>query len=285
MSQQLQNARLSHFALRVADVDRMAAFYADLWGLSLADEDGDHLFFRSATPEHHALALYSGPSRGFHHVAFEVPRRAELRRIADAAAEAGAVVLYGPGPSPDEPGIRELVRFLDPDGNVVEVCHGVDKVRDSYRGPFVTPRGLNHVVLTVRDLKVSEAFYLRVLGFRVSDWIKEFMTFMRCNANHHSLALKVGDPGMDHAAFTTRGWDEISKGVFHLGEHGVPRLRGPGRHGPGNNLFAYFADPEGNVVEYTAQVVQVNEATWQPKEWSQPSDQWPIITPTPKSTA
>lgn len=105
------------------------------------------------------------------------------------------------------------------------------------------------------------------------------MTFLRCNPNHHSLAfVKSEHANMHHAAFEVRGWADLARGVYQLGEWGVPRVWGPGRHGPCNNIFAYFQDPEGNIMEYTCEVQQIaDEANWKPTVW-QPSprtaDQW-----------
>jgi catechol-2,3-dioxygenase len=260
--------RVSHVAVEVADLSRMAEFYSDLWGLAPTEEDRGSLFLRAESPDHHVVSLYEGTSGRLHHVAFEASSRDQLSRAADAIVEHGGSILYGPGPSPDEPGVQELVRFGDPDDNVIEIIYGMEQVPDKYANRYVKPQDLNHAVINVSDVDRAERFYTDVLGFRVSDWIKHFMTFMRCNPNHHSLAVKVGDPGLDHAAFTTTGWEELSRGVFYLGEHGVPRVWGPGRHGPGNNLFSYFRDPEGNIVEYTAEVIQVDDESWQARLWT-----------------
>jgi len=56
---------------------------------------------------------------------------------------------------------------------------------------------LGHVVLRVKDLQRSVAFYTGVLGFRVSDvypqtMMKGGMVFLRCNTDHHCLALVGG---------------------------------------------------------------------------------------------
>jgi catechol 2,3-dioxygenase len=65
---------------------------------------------------------------------------------------------------------------------------------------------------------------------------------------------------------------------------GFPIQWGPGRHGPGNNLFNYFIDPFGVVIEYTAEVEQVDER-YQPRgpeDWKWPPgrvDQWGISAP------
>jgi catechol-2,3-dioxygenase len=259
--------RVSHVAVEVGDLSYMEEFYGDLWGLAVTEEDRGSVFLRAQSPDHHVVGLYEGTPGRLHHVAFEAASGDELQRVAEAVTSAGGSLIHGPGPSPDEPGVGNLVRFADPDGNVIEVFVGMEQVRDPYGERAVKPQDLNHVVINVTDMKRSQRFYTEMLGFRVSDWITDFMTFLRCNPNHHSLALKIGDPGLDHAAFTTQGWNELARGVFYLGEHGVARVWGPGRHGPGNNLFSYFRDPEGNIVEYTAEVMQVDDASWQPREW------------------
>ena len=53
---------------------------------------------------------------------------------------------------------------------------------------------LGHIVLQVSDLERSTAFYTQVLGFKVSDVYPEEMmpggmVFLRCNTDHHCLAL------------------------------------------------------------------------------------------------
>ena len=40
---------------------------------------------------------------------------------------------------------------------------------------------------------------------------------------------------------------------------GHDTIWGPGRHGPGGNVFCYFIDPAGNVIEYTAELIELTE--------------------------
>jgi catechol 2,3-dioxygenase len=56
---------------------------------------------------------------------------------------------------------------------------------------------IGHIVLKVRDLPRSVDFYTQVLGFRVSDvypgtMVPGGMVFMRCNSDHHGVALVGG---------------------------------------------------------------------------------------------
>ena len=62
-----------------------------------------------------------------------------------------------------------------------------------------------------------------------------------------------------HAAFDMKDWEEWLRAIFFAGERGVRRVWGPGRHLFGNNLFSYYKDPEGNTVEYTAEVEQLTD--------------------------
>ena len=75
-------------------------------------------------------------------------------------------------------------------------------------------------------------------------------------------------------AFEMRDWQEWIKAVFYAGERGIPRAWGPGRHLFGNNLFSYYHDPEGNTVEYTAEVEQITDPNRKPRIMEPYPDQW-----------
>jgi catechol-2,3-dioxygenase len=275
VSQSPQIDRVSHVALEVADPSAMTEFYRDSWGLEVTEESDGNAFLRTGSPDHHAVALYAGSQGRLHHVGFEVRSSDELERVVETLAKRGDRILYGPGPSPDEPGVDKVLRFADPDGNVIELYTKMAQVKDTYGTREVKPRGLDHVVIQVADLAKAEAFYTAVLGFRVSDWVTDHMTFLRCNANHHSLAVMRGVPGFNHAAFTVSSWEEIAKSLRLLGERQVQRTWGPGRHGPGNNLFVHYSDPEGNALEYTAEVIQIDDKSWKPGTWDRSTgDVW-----------
>ncbi len=54
-----------------------------------------------------------------------------------------------------------------------------------------------------------------------------------------------------HAAFEMDNIDGFMYGLGRVMEHGHTIEWGPGRHGPGNNVFCYFIDPDGFAIEYT----------------------------------
>jgi hypothetical protein len=79
--------------------------------------------------------------------------------------------------------------------------------------------------------------------------------------------------------------DHFMRGIGSLKHHGITPLWGPGRHGPGNNTFSYFADPAGLVCEYTSDVAQVEEDQWLCRVWRRVpelSDLWGTAGPPSK---
>jgi catechol-2,3-dioxygenase len=269
--------KLAHVGLNAVDLSKQAEFYNDKWGLEPIDEFGRELFFRAEGPAHHVLTLHETGDPGLHHVALEVASPDEIDRAFDELSAAGINVVTPPAQEL-EPGVAKALRFTDPDGFLVELVAGVDRVRDPYGQRDVKPQDLNHVVLGVADPDRTEAFYRDQLGFKLSDRFVGGLSFWACNANHHSLAFgqaRDGKPSFHHAAFDMKDWEQWIKAVFYAGERGVPRVWGPGRHLFGNNLFSYYKDPEGNTIEYTAEVEQLTDPDRQIRIFDEPfADQW-----------
>ena len=272
----VQVTRLAHVGLQARSLSTQAEFYNDRWGLERVDEFGREIFFRADGPDHHVLTLKEGESAGLHHVALQVPNLDDIDRAYEDLLARGVEVVTPPTPDL-EPGVKRGLRLQDPDGFLIELVAGVESVSDPYKDEAVKPRALNHIVLNVRDQAVSESFYQEALGFKLTDRFIGGLSFWACNTNHHSVAFaqsRDGEPGFHHAAFEMRDWEEWIKAVFYAGERGIPRAWGPGRHLFGNNLFSYYKDPEGNTVEYTAEVEQITDPNRQPRIMQPYPDMW-----------
>ena len=154
------------------------------------------------------------------------------------------------------------------------------------------PRRLGHVVLNVRDLAASVRFYTEIVGLEVSDYIEDQMAFLRCGHDHHDLALAQvprdgegaanryfpGRIGLEHFSYEVSSLKDIEDAAAFLKERGVPIVRGIGKHGPGENIFLVFRDPDGNYVEFYAEMVQVTaDKPYTPRVWPNDLDafdQW-----------
>jgi hypothetical protein len=78
--------------------------------------------------------------------------------------------------------------------------------------------------------------------------------------------------------------DAVMRGAGRMSDAGWPIEWGVGRHGPGNNVFSYFVGPDDFVIEYTADVLQVDDSykVGGPADWTWPAgrfDQWGVSKP------
>jgi catechol-2,3-dioxygenase len=277
----VQVTRLAHVGLQAQSLQNQAEFYNDRWGLERIDEYGREMFFRADGPDHHVLTLHEGGESGLHHVALQLATVDEVDRAHEELLARGLEIVTPPTLDL-EPGVKKALRFRDPDGFLIELVAGVESVSDPFKHAEVKPRALNHVVLSVQSQDASEAFYRDTLGFKLTDRFIGGLSFWACDANHHSLAFaeaRDGNAAFHHAAFEMRDWEEWMRAVFYAGERGIPRAWGPGRHLFGNNLFSYYKDPEGNTVEYTAEVEQITDPTRQPRVMQPYADQWRSAVP------
>jgi len=111
------------------------------------------------------------------------------------------------------------------------------------------------------------------------------MGFLRTNDDHHSIVLADAEVNtLNHVSFNHAHYDEMMRAGGKMCDAGFEIGWGPGRHGPGDNVFFYFVDPFGFVIEHTAEVLQVDDSYpfRGPSDWVWPegrTDQWGICPP------
>lgn len=269
--------------LLVPDLDAAERFYTATWGLSVAARARGRLWLHATGDDHHVLALEQGAA-AIRSVTF---RAAALDRVLGMACAAGATVVAPIAPL-DEPGGGLAATLRDPRCFVLRFVTG-DARRAAQAPSRDRPDRLAHVNLNCRDVDATARFFEDGLGFRLADRSK-LMAFERCNSDHHAVVLAEAPvDGLNHVAFNMPGWEGVMRAAGRMVDAGFPMGWGPGRHGPGNNVFAYFVDPFGFVVEYTAEVEVVAEdhVPRGPDYWVWPpgrTDQWGIAPPKPEAT-
>lgn len=113
---------------------------------------------------------------------------------------------------------------------------------------------LDHIVLTVRDVEASVAFYVRVLKMQPVTFAggRRALTFGTQKINLQTLGQEVrnyaGIGSGDLCLITEMTTDAL---IAHLAAENVPIVEGPvtksGAQGPITSV--YFNDPDGNLIE------------------------------------
>jgi catechol 2,3-dioxygenase-like lactoylglutathione lyase family enzyme len=171
----------------------------------------------------------------------------------------------------------------DPKGTCIEVFKRPEPQKQGFRSTGIVPHKLGHVAFHVTDVKAATKFYCDVLGFRVSDWMGDYFSFLRCGVDHHTINLvETGSNRHFHTAFELRDWPHIQSACDFLSKNGFKILWGPGRHGIGHNLFTYHRSPNGLITELFAELDQMKDEAlgyFDPRPWHRDYPQRPKTWP------
>ena len=273
---------LRSVALTVPDLALAEDFFTRTWQLKVVARADNAIYFRGAGSDHHLLALHHAPGAAqILHITLRARSLNALALASQRTVDAGGHVLAPTAPL-TEPGGGHAVTLADPDGRVFRLVYGDEQLEAMDASDM--PLRLAHVVLNSSHVEDTRQFMEASMDFSMSDRTR-IMAFMRCNNDHHSVALGDTDNNaLNHIAFLMPDIDAVMRGGGRMQEAGFPIEWGPGRHGPGDNAFNYFIGPFDVVIEYTAEVEQIDDSyqTGQPSDWTWPPgrvDQWGISPP------
>ena len=273
--------KLRSIELALPDPAAAAAFMVDVWGLATAEVRGETYYLRGSGQFPYLVAFEKAPDEFMRSTTF-VCDAAELavlkRKVAENGWPARPVVSTDPGGGEGivlELPEGELLRFLVGAEDVAPIAGHAKATR------LVMPVKLTHVVFNAVDAEAMGHAVEDALGFRVSDRTKG-MVFVRCNESHHSTAFaRAGFASLNHIAFEMDDLDAVMRGIGWMRDNGFAPAWGPGRHGPGDNVYAYYIAPFGAVIEYSTAVEKVpaDYRAGEPDDWTWPEkriDQWGI---------
>lgn len=130
---------------------------------------------------------------------------------------------------------------------------------------------IGHIHLKVSDLKKSENFYTKILGFDVTSRIADSAVFLSAGGYHHHIALNTwesaggkapayGTTGLYHFAILLPNRYELAKVLKNIIDNNYP-LSGVADHDVSEAL--YLEDPDGNGIEL---YVDRDEKEWVRKD-------------------
>jgi catechol 2,3-dioxygenase len=247
---------LDHVFMQSDDPAGLADFYARALGFAVTRlGDGEWLLSGPGR----RLLVAAGPANGRACHAYRVESAGQLDEIRRFLREQAVAVEASPSPLFED----DAVAVRDPDGwlSVFGLPRDDDRWADA---PAATPPArLQHVVVASPNLPEMIDFYENRLGFVASDYCNDDLedpatrraAFYRTDPEHHSFAIFGASAiGPDHHAYETSCWNDIRDWADHMSRERIKIWWGPGRHGPGNNLFFMIRDPHGHSVELSAEL-------------------------------
>lgn len=252
--------RASHVVLTVKDLQASKAFYTDLVGLAVSDEDSDAVYLRGMEEScHHSLVLRKGAAPHCERIGLRMQTDDDLRAAKDLFDAQGISADYV-----DTPHQGLTLHVRDSGGVPLEFCANMDvrprlmTAYDQYRG--ASAQRLDHYQLQTTNVQQAYEFY-RAIGFRTSEYtysrnddgsLHLWGVWMQRKGNPHDIVFTHGPgPRLHHFAYTLRDASDMIRACDVAGALGIgQRLeRGPGRHGISGAMFLYFRDPDGHRVE------------------------------------
>ncbi len=251
---------IRYVAYALPEMETEREFYRDVWKLKeRGEKDGMIHLAAEGSDELFVVRLRHAEEKRIDLIGLRAETDADVDALHEKVVAAGCQIIFAPKPL-DSFGSGYGFRFFSTDGLPFEISAGVARgeMREMTRGEAV-PQKISHIVLHATDHRAMVAFFINVLGFRLSDWVGDFMAFLRCNEWHHRLAVAPGPPCLNHVAFDMLTVDDMMRGIGRLKRAGTDVRWGPGRHTAGNNTFSYFATPAGFAVEYTSELEAVDD--------------------------
>ncbi len=241
-------AKLHHLHLTSTDPEQLSRFYARMLEYTPSRaEDGAYIL----SGGQRQLLISAGPNCAASYIAFALRDVESLEKLrGKLAASAGSLE---PARSPLFSEGSFAIR--DPQGR--RIVFGTARKAGHADS---RPGRLQHVVFQTTALQPLVEFYVNRVGFAISDKVLHddgslAAFFLRSDHEHHSLAFFLGAKNeLDHHAYETSCWNDIRDWADRFGTEHIPMFWGPGRHGPGNNLFFMVRDTDGNKLELSAEL-------------------------------
>ncbi|MGC3862418.1 VOC family protein [Micromonospora chersina] len=259
------------------DLER-AEIFARAFGFTTALRTRDELQLRGTDPGSPCVLIRRGPRSRFIGPAFRAAEPNDVLRLAEATGRTierlpeslGGVTVDLVDPSGAQVRVvadtHELPALPTQQPLPFNVGHDVARVNATQRPPREPAKvqRLGHVVLQTTRYLETLNWYLEHLGLIVSDFLYHqgqrergpVMSFIRCDrgstpTDHHTLAMTLGPANRYvHSAYQVPDLDSLAAGGQHLLDRGYRRSWGIGRHIEGSQIFDYWRDPDGFLVEH-----------------------------------
>jgi len=281
--------KLAHMRYQHPDLSTITTFLLD-FGMHLVKSSDEEIWFRGYGPDQYVYYACKGPQK-FLGGAFEVEGFGDLEKASKLPGASRIESLS------NAPGGGHMVTVWDPEGFPVNLIYGQEpaevgklpeklitnfetekrRVREFLRftpGPAAVHK-LGHFGLCVQNFESQMTFYTRTFNLVPSDLLYvdqedeklDVAIFAHIdrgavNVDHHTFFMSSNATShVHHCSFEVHDFDTQNLGHQWLAKKEYKSVWGVGRHILGSQLFDYWWDTTGFMVEHYADGDLVNEKT------------------------
>ena len=269
---------LGYLGFEVASEDAWRTFAEQAIGLDWPDRSEDGAVHLRIDDWSSRLQFHEGAADDLAYIGWETGGMAELATLKSKLEAANYACEVADTELLKSRKVADLFWVADPFGNRTEFFYGAERqtVPPTFSLPvrgFVTgEQGLGHFILNVPDVEKARSFYMDVLNFRLSDYIRfepfpgfeVDITFLRCNGRHHSLALASFPfpKRLQHFLLQYSSLDDVGTALDRAQAKHAPITLTLGRHSNDHMTSFYQRTPSGFEVELGYGGLEVDEPTW-----------------------
>lgn len=294
--------KLVHMRYQHPDLDEITVFLRD-FGMTVAHKTESARWFKGYGEDQYVYYAQKGEKK-FLGGCFEVESYAELEKAAKVPGAGSIEELK------DAPGGGHLITLHDPEGFPISLIHGQEKktpgpypeiLTTNYEhekprvarfqrfkpGPAAVHK-LGHYGLCVQNFQSQTEWYTRTFNLVPTDILyvpsssspdskQDVAIFAHIDlgpnyTDHHTIFFSTNKTShVHHSSFEVHDFDTQSLGHEWLAKKGYKSVWGVGRHILGSQLFDYWWDTTGNMIEHYADGDLVNEDT--PVGWGAAGDE------------
>jgi catechol 2,3-dioxygenase len=258
--------QMGHVVISSPDPLGAAQDLCDVVGLRITEVDGDNVYL-SSNNRHHEVTYTKGDGQavalGLEAVSAEAVDEVTRRAMAD-----GLEILDD---RPMGKHYERAVRLVAPGGAIFEVHTPIARNQDArYLGNGARPKRIEHINAFSLDTAAFGEFCEGTLAMQLSDKTSDdgLRWYRAQDGFHHTIAMGTGPSMLHHYAFDLHCLEDLARIADNLALKDNAMVWGPGRHGAGSNVFTYYADPHGCLVENSIEMAHIdNDAVYEPRTW------------------
>lgn len=295
----LSEIEAAYIVLESPDREALNRYFGEVVSLMPGDAPGAGTSTWRVDGKTHRVLIQDGPRRDATAIGFEAADDAAFERILTRVDSLGMRVHAGSASECAERRVRRLARFPAPWGVDIELCAGLAEADTpfasaGYPNGFVTAgQGFGHAVFAINDAEeyaAARRLAIDGLGLGLSDWLRMPMaagemhvSFLHCNARHHSLALAyVPVPELpqrlNHINFEVSSVADVGAALDRAVRAQVPLANTIGQHDNDGMVSFYSISPDLWRVEIGATGRTITEDWDQVREYDRIS-RWGHHTP------